>query len=52
MVAINPANPLGEMGWVICGGSFLNPSSGALTREWVDSRDLRRPDLGFRVIEP
>jgi hypothetical protein len=50
--AINPSNPLGEKGWVICGGSFLNPSTGALTREWADSRDLRRPDLGFRVIQP
>lgn len=50
--AINPANPLGDKGWVIMGGSFLSASSGALAREWVESRDLRRPDLGFRVIEP
>jgi formylglycine-generating enzyme required for sulfatase activity len=50
--AINPANPLGDKGWVIMGGSFLSASSGALAREWVESRDLRRADLGFRVIEP
>lgn len=50
-LALNPANPLGEKGWVIIGGSFLKSASGATTREWVDKRDIRRPDLGFRVIE-
>ncbi len=50
--AINPANPQGEKAWVIIGGSFLNPTSGALTREWAESRELRRPDVGFRVMEP
>jgi formylglycine-generating enzyme required for sulfatase activity len=48
--AVNPANPLGERKWVIIGGSFLKPGSNALTREWVDDRSLRRPDLGFRVV--
>jgi hypothetical protein len=50
-LAVNPSNPLGEKGWVIMGGSYLKPSSGALTREWTDNRSVRRPDLGFRVVE-
>ena len=47
--ATNPANPLGERKWLIIGGSYLKPGSNALTREWVDDRSLRRPDLGFRL---
>lgn len=50
-LAINPANPLGEKGWVVTGGSYLKPSSNALSREWTDNRRLRRADLGFRVVE-
>ncbi|WP_035608605.1 SUMF1/EgtB/PvdO family nonheme iron enzyme [Haloferula sp. BvORR071] len=50
-LAKNPANPLGEQGWVLIGGSFMKPSTGALARQWVDKRDIRHPDLGFRVIE-
>ena len=46
----NPANPLGERHWVIIGGSYLKPGSNALTREWIDDRQLRRQDLGFRVL--
>jgi hypothetical protein len=48
--SINPANPLGSENWVIIGGSFLKPGSGATTREWTENRGLRRPDLGFRVV--
>jgi len=48
--AINPSNPLGARQWVIIGGSFLIPGSNALSREWVDDRSLRRPDLGFRLV--
>ena len=48
--AANPANPLGERKWVIIGGSYLKPGSNALTREWVDERSIRRPDLGFRLV--
>lgn len=50
-LALNPANPLGEKSWVIIGGSHVNSAAGALTREWVLNRALRRPDLGFRVVE-
>ena len=47
--APNPANPLGERFWLIIGGSYLRPGSNALSREWTESRALRRPDLGFRL---
>lgn len=49
--AANPANPLGEEGWVICGASFLEQGGGALARRWVADRGLRSADLGFRVVE-
>ncbi|MEO5716402.1 MAG: SUMF1/EgtB/PvdO family nonheme iron enzyme [Luteolibacter sp.] len=48
--APNPANPLGERLWVIIGGSYLKPGSNALSREWTPNRNLRRPDLGFRIV--
>jgi formylglycine-generating enzyme required for sulfatase activity len=48
--ATNPANPLGQRLWVIIGASYLKPANGAIAREWVDDRTLRRPDLGFRVV--
>ncbi len=48
--APNPANPLGDRKWVIIGGSYLKPGSTALTREWIDDRSIRRPDLGFRLV--
>jgi len=50
MPAANPANPLGEKLWVIIGGSYLKLGSNALSREWTADRNLRRPDLGFRVV--
>lgn len=50
--SVNPANPLGSPNWVIIGGSYLKPSSGATTREWTENRGMRRPDLGFRVVVP
>jgi hypothetical protein len=48
--AANPANPLGEKLWVIIGGSYLQPASNALSREWTGDRSVRRKDLGFRVV--
>ncbi|RYD46199.1 MAG: hypothetical protein EOP85_07930, partial [Verrucomicrobiaceae bacterium] len=50
--APNPANPLGERLWVIIGGSHLKSGSNALTREWTGNRNLRRADLGFRILLP
>jgi hypothetical protein len=34
---------------VVIGASYLPPQGGAMAREWVESRSLRRPDLGFRI---
>jgi hypothetical protein len=48
--AVNPANPLGERKWVVIGGSHLKPGSNALSREWIEDRSLRRPDIGFRLV--
>jgi len=36
---------------VLMGGSYLKASTGATAREWTADRALRRPDLGFRVVE-
>jgi len=47
----SPDNPLGAPLWVIAGGSYLKPGKGAATREWIDDRSLRRPDLGFRICK-
>lgn len=49
--SVNPANPLDPIKPVACGGSYLNPGKGHLTRQWLDSRDVRRPDLGFRTAK-
>jgi hypothetical protein len=49
--APTPANPLGGHYWVLMGGSYLNPANGALSRAWIEDRSLRRPDLGFRIIQ-
>lgn len=46
----NPANPLGLKQWIIIGGSYLRPTNGMNSREWVADRGLRRPDLGFRIL--
>lgn len=48
--AVPADNPAGRPKWVIMGGSYLKQTNGALTREWVDDRRLRRPDLGFRLV--
>ena len=34
----SPTNPLGKPRWVVIGGSYLKPGTGATQREWVDSR--------------
>ncbi len=47
----SPSNPMGESLWVVAGGSYLHPAKGAMTREWVGDRSLRRPDLGFRICK-
>ena len=47
--AINPALPMAGKKPVVIGASYLHPQGGAMAREWVESRSLRRPDLGFRI---
>ena len=46
---INPADPSEPQRHMISGASYLRPESGAGAREWVQSRSLRRADLGFRT---
>ncbi|MBB5351647.1 hypothetical protein HNR46_001886 [Haloferula luteola] len=47
---INPANPAAPAQPIIIGASFLRPSSGAWTRQWVADLDLHADDLGFRIV--
>jgi len=49
---VNPATPLAPKKSVVVGGSFSEPGKGIESRLWLDSRDARRPDLGFRIIGP
>ncbi len=48
--SVPPDNPAGRPQWVLIGGSYLNQTNGALSREWIADRGLRRPDLGFRLV--
>ncbi|MBK1790273.1 SUMF1/EgtB/PvdO family nonheme iron enzyme [Persicirhabdus sediminis] len=48
--AINPSNPLASKQFLSCGGSFLKPQRGALTRTWHTDRNTRQADLGFRTV--
>ena len=43
------ADPSQPARFIICGASYLKPKYGARAFEWVDNRNLRRPDLGFRT---
>ena len=46
----DPINPRGAKKWLIIGGSYKQSGGHALSREWLDDRNLRRDDLGFRVV--
>jgi hypothetical protein len=46
---LNPSVPMNPRSPLVIGGSFRTAGAGAKTREWVESRSLRRDDLGFRV---
>lgn len=48
----NPSFPMKSMQPVALGASFANSLQGALNREWVESRSVRRDDLGFRLVYP
>jgi hypothetical protein len=47
--ASDPSNPLGARQWVIIGASFSKPGNGSQAREWINDRNLRRDDIGFRI---
>ncbi len=46
---LDPANPSMPARYIISGASYLRPKHGARAREWVETRNLRRADLGFRT---
>jgi len=47
--ALDPTDPSAPLRFMVGGASYMRPKYGARAREWVDSRDLRRPDIGFRT---
>ncbi|MDG1356727.1 MAG: SUMF1/EgtB/PvdO family nonheme iron enzyme [Akkermansiaceae bacterium] len=46
---LDPADPSAPPRYMVGGASYMRPKYGARAREWVDSRDLRRFDIGFRT---
>ena len=46
----NPAFPMNPKQPVTCGASYLDPRNGAKARQWPATREIRRNDLGFRVV--
>jgi hypothetical protein len=34
---------------VIIGASYAKPANGVMAREWTNDRNVKRPDLGFRI---
>jgi len=46
----NPATPMAPKKSAVAGTSFKSEHSAAKTREWLDSKSIRRPDIGFRVV--
>jgi len=47
---VNPADPLAPKGFLVSGASFQEAGTGIATRIWVDSQEVRRRDLGFRIV--
>nr|NIP95477.1 SUMF1/EgtB/PvdO family nonheme iron enzyme [Akkermansiaceae bacterium] len=48
--ATNPATPGTSRGPLACGASFLEPRDGALAQSRLSSHEVRRRDLGFRIV--
>lgn len=48
--AKNPAYPMNPKAPLVCGASYLQPRNGIRSREWLPGRDVRRQDLGFRIV--
>lgn len=48
---ISEKNPLAPKKPVLVGGSHVKMEGGILLRSWISSRDVRRGDLGLRVVK-
>ena len=46
----NPAFPMNAKSPIACGGSFLAPEGGVRARIWLNTRGIRRSDVGFRIV--
>lgn len=47
----DPAYPMNPRKPMACGASYLQPRDGVKARHWMRSRDVRRRDLGFRIVQ-
>ena len=48
---ISEKNPLAPKKPVLVGGSHMKKEGGILLRSWIQSRDVRRVDLGLRIVK-
>ena len=48
---ISEKNPLAPKKPVLVGGSHMKKEGGILLRSWIQSRDVRRGDLGLRIVK-
>ena len=46
----NPAFPMNPRAPVACGASYRHPRNGILACTWLESRDQKQADLGFRIV--
>ena len=46
----NPAFPMNARSPLACGGTFLAPGGGVRARIWLNTREVRRRDVGFRLV--
>ena len=46
----NPAFPMNAKSPLACGGTFLAPGGGVRARIWLNTREIRRRDVGFRLV--
>ncbi|MCP4730862.1 MAG: SUMF1/EgtB/PvdO family nonheme iron enzyme [Roseibacillus sp.] len=47
----NPAFPMNARSPLACGGTFLAPGGGVRARIWLNTREVRRRDVGFRLVQ-
>jgi formylglycine-generating enzyme required for sulfatase activity len=48
--AKNPAFPMNPKSPLCCGASYLTPRDGVRARTWHPTREIRRRNLGFRIV--